>query len=46
MYHADGWDQMVDMVRTPYDGASHNIVVDHGDAIEAIKTDDPRFQGS
>lgn len=44
MYHEDGWKQMVDMVTAPYDGVSHNIVVDHGDAIEAIKTDDPRFQ--
>ena len=40
-----GWNQMVEMVNSEYYGlpASRNFVVDHGDIIEAIMVDDPRF---
>lgn len=39
----DGWNAMVEMVHSPYDDCKDNYIVDHGDAIEAITVDDPRF---
>jgi len=42
-HHADGWATMVDMVNDIYHGCRDNLVVDHGDTIEAIQSDDPRF---
>ena len=44
LHHADGWDTMLDMVTSEYEGVDHNVVVDHGDTIEAIQTDDKRYQ--
>lgn len=43
--HHKGWDQFVDMVNSKYDSipAKHNFIVDHGDQIEGIMPDDPRF---
>lgn len=40
-----GWNKLVAMMNEPYGDlpASRNIGVDHGDTIEAIKTDDPRY---
>lgn len=45
--HKDGWDQMVDMMLSNYDGinAKHNFGIDHGDIIDAIHPDDKRFDG-
>lgn len=45
--HHSGWEQFVHMVSSPYDGIppQHNYVVDHGDIIEAITIDDPRYDG-
>jgi len=37
------WNKFIDIVRKPFDGVSKNFVVDHGDCIEAISTDDRRF---
>lgn len=44
--HDDGWNHMVDMMHSKYDGlpASRNYGVDHGDIIEAIQTDDFRYE--
>jgi hypothetical protein len=43
--HDDGWEQMVDMVNSDYEGldCDHNFVVDHGDVIDGITPDDPRY---
>ena len=41
--HAKGWRKMCDMMQKPYDGVSRNIGIDHGDIIEAITVDDPRY---
>jgi len=40
-----GWQKLVDMMNSPYGGlpASRNYGVDHGDCVEAILTDDPRY---
>ena len=40
-----GWSQLVDMMHSKYDGlpASRNFGVHHGDVIEAIMVDDPRW---
>ena len=42
----DGWNQLVDMMHSEYDGlpASRNYGVHHGDVIEAIQTDDRRYE--
>ena len=41
----DGWNQMVEMVNSPYEGLkeNRNYVVHHGDFIEGILVDDYRF---
>lgn len=39
----DGIKKMIDMMQKDYDGVSNNFIVLHGDAIEAITPDDPRF---
>lgn len=41
--YAKGWDKLIDMMNSPYDGCSHNIGVDHGDCIEAIMVGDKRY---
>ena len=43
--HDKGFAQMVDMINSSYGGLSHkkNFAIDHGDIIEAITIDDPRF---
>ena len=41
--HAKGWDKMCKMMNRPYHGVSHNLGTDHGDVIEAICIDDPRY---
>ena len=38
-----GWDEMVDMMHSKYDGCKNNYGVDGGDMIEAICADDKRF---
>ena len=40
--HNDGWNTMADMINEDYDGFP-NFAVDHGDIIEAIMVDDPRY---
>jgi hypothetical protein len=37
------WLKTVDMIKAPYDGVKTNFVVDHGDCIEGIAIDDPRY---
>jgi len=48
MSHSEGWEMLVDMMCSPYDGlpATRNYGVDHGDMIEGITVDDPRFDGT
>ena len=43
--HDKGFDQMVDMMNSPYEGlpAKYNYGIDHGDIIEAITIDDKRY---
>ena len=43
--HDKGFAQMVDMINSSYGGLSHkkNYAIDHGDIIEAICVDDPRY---
>jgi len=43
--HDKGFAQMVDMINSNYKGLSHkkNFAIDHGDIIEAITIDDPRY---
>lgn len=43
LFDEDGWDVLVEMLNSPYDGCANNYYVDHGDSIEAILVDDPRF---
>jgi len=45
--HDAGWHEFVEMVNAPYDGldAEHNFIVEHGDVIDAIHPDDPRYDG-
>jgi hypothetical protein len=43
LYDSDGWDTTVEMILSPYDGCKNNFVVHHGDAIEGILVDDPRY---
>ena len=38
-----GWEQLVNMMLSPYDGCKRNYGVDGGDMVEAIMVDDPRF---
>jgi hypothetical protein len=38
------WEKFISAVQSPYKNVKKNIVVDHGDLIEAIMLDDPRFQ--
>ena len=46
MHYRKGWDKLVDMVLSPYEGVQprNNFVVDHGDIVEAIMLDDFRFR--
>ena len=43
--HDSGWEQLVDMMHSEYGGipSGRNYGVHHGDCIEAIMTDDPRY---
>lgn len=43
LFDDDGWDATVEMIHSPYDDCKSNFVVHHGDAIEGILIDDPRF---
>lgn len=45
MFHSDGWDMLVDMLYSEYDGlpANRNFVELHGDGMEAIAIDDKRY---
>lgn len=38
-----GWQTMIDLVHSKYDGCRNNYVIDGGDMIESICADDPRF---
>lgn len=38
-----GWDELVDLMHSEYDGCRNNYGVHGGDIIEAIMVDDPRF---
>ncbi len=38
-----GWDKMVNMILSPYDGCSNNYGIDGGDMVEAITVDDKRY---
>lgn len=38
-----GWNELVNMMHSDYDGCSNNYGEDGGDMIEAIQVDDPRF---
>ncbi len=38
-----GWDKLVSMMKSEYDGCKHNYGMEGGDMIEAILADDPRF---
>lgn len=38
-----GWEQLVDMLHSPYDGCKNNTCSDGGDMIDAITVDDKRF---
>lgn len=39
----DGWNKLVDLLMSEYDGCSNNYGVDGGDMMEAILVDDKRF---
>ena len=41
--HTKGWDKLVKMMNRPYHGVDCNLGIDHGDMIEAITVDDPRY---
>jgi len=45
MSYEEGFNEMVDMMHSPYDGlaAKYNVGLDHGDQIEAIEVRDKRF---
>ena len=43
--HNGGWNRLVEVVNSEYEGCSENFVVHHGDAIEGILLDDRRFDG-
>jgi len=38
-----GWNRLIDMMNSEYEGVSANYGIDTGDMIEAITVDDPRF---
>ena len=40
-----GWNKFIDMLHSPWGGlpANHNFAIDHGDFMEAIMIDDPRY---
>jgi len=40
-----GWEKLIDMMHSEYDGVSENLGVDHGDIIEAVMIDDNRYDG-
>lgn len=41
--HDEGWEQLIDMMNSEYDGCKNNFGVDHGDIIDAIPASDPRW---
>lgn len=47
MHHEEGWEQLVDMLHSSYDGLhpNRNWAIDHGDVIEGILLDDKRYDG-
>lgn len=44
--HRPGWHKLIDQIESEYDGVTANYAVDHGDCIEAISSDDPRFNAA
>ena len=38
-----GWDKLIELMNSQYDGCSNNYGIDGGDMMEAIMVDDPRF---
>jgi len=40
---ASGWGELVKSMRSEYEGCADNFGVDHGDIIEGIQIDDPRY---
>lgn len=43
LHDEDGWQAVVEMIHSPYEGCHTNYVVHHGDAIEGITIDDKRY---
>ncbi len=45
--HEEGWKKLIYMMRRPYAGlkTKYNFGIDHGDPVEAIMMDDPRYDG-
>jgi hypothetical protein len=43
LFSEKGWNKLVDVLHSEYDGCSNNYAIDGGDALEAIMVDDPRF---
>ena len=41
--HDKGWDKLVNMMHSEYEGCKNNYGWHHGDPIEAIMIDDPRY---
>jgi len=41
--HKKGWDKLVNMMHSEYEGCKQNFGWHHGDPIEAIMVDDPRY---
>lgn len=44
LFHKEGFDKMCEMVNGSYKSCSNNYGVAHGDLMESIMIDDPRFQ--
>ena len=38
-----GWNKLLNMMNSEYDGCSYNLGIDHGDCIEGILIDDKRY---
>jgi hypothetical protein len=43
LWHQEGFNELCDMLNSPYDGVKKNYAIDHGDVVEAITIDDKRF---
>lgn len=42
--HDKGWEKLVTMMNSEYEGCSNNYGLDHGDIVEAILLDDHRYE--